>query len=311
MKRIPSLNINLTDKCNFNCIYCPEYGESLEKAETLCDIKSILMLIEIAKEMGINVLRLTGGEPLKEPDRVFNFIKKAVNFNYKKIILNTNGLLLDKYFDELTKYKDSITLKVSIDSLKEPTFKLLTRSDKFEKVYSNLKKYIETGFKIGINTVITKHNQNEVLDLIAFADKNKIDLKFLGVTNFGGKVSNSGYTVSFQDFVKHTTDEFEDVIHEKLIGGVGMTMPTIRLSDSKVFFVDHDNVNIENKLYSESCKKYCKLYPCECGLLHIALSANGKLRYCRLLKNNFFDINNCKNKDILRETIGKYINEFN
>jgi len=309
--KTPSLNINLTDKCNFNCIYCPQYGESLEKAENLCDIKSILMLIQTARDVGINVLRLTGGEPLLEPKRVFSFIEEAVKYNYKKIILNTNGLLLNKYYNELLKFKDFITLKISIDSLNERTFKLLTKSDKFNIVYSNLIQYTKAGFRIGINTVVTKYNTHEAIDLIKFGDINKIDVKFLGVSDFGGNVSNSDFRVSFSQFVRETTKIFENVVYEKLIGGVGITMPTIKLTESNVFFVDHENDNISNKLYSAQCKTKCKYYPCETGLLHIALAANGKLRYCRLLTNDYYNINNCKSYDVLRDILKEYINKFN
>ena len=153
---IPSLGISVTDKCDMKCIYCPPYGENIVECKSLCKIESITYLIGIAKINGVQVVRITGGEPLLEQRRTEGILKSAVENEIYKIVLNTNGTNLSDSIKWLRNYRDSFVLKISLDSLKKEVFEEITKSNQYENVMNGITKAREEGFNIEINTVANK-----------------------------------------------------------------------------------------------------------------------------------------------------------
>lgn len=173
----PSLVINLTSSCNMHCRYCPEGGENLTECDSVCDISQIKYLLtayaNYYKEKNWTekkVVRITGGEPLLDFERLSNTLLHAMAENYEKIILCTNGLMLKQSY-KLTmatweKVKDILLLKISLDTLKTTTFKKITGVDALQTVLENIVFMKSKGFKIELNFVATKMNVKEIEDAV-------------------------------------------------------------------------------------------------------------------------------------------------
>ena len=106
------------------------------------------------------VVRITGGEPFLEEERLIETLKHAKKEDYEKIVLCTNGLLLKDSYEKYPRVWESIKkillLKISLDSLKPAVFKKLTSVDALDVVMENIKFARDRGFKIELNLVATK-----------------------------------------------------------------------------------------------------------------------------------------------------------
>jgi cyclic pyranopterin phosphate synthase len=165
------LRISVTDRCNLRCVYCmPVGGVSALSHDDVLRYEEILTIARAAAEMGIDKIRLTGGEPLVRgglPDLV-RMLAEIGTIN--DISLTTNGTMLARCADEL-KSAGLNRVNISLDSLKPDRFKTITRSD---AELADVLKGIEAAHKVGLEpvklnmVVIPGVNDDEVLD---FAEK--------------------------------------------------------------------------------------------------------------------------------------------
>lgn len=117
-KRVNTLAIAITTYCNYQCFYCKNGGESISsKKETIpfCKIKKV---INNAYDVGITNFRITGGEPTAV-HYFGELIEFIMSFNDTKIRINTNGYMILKHIDILTKYQKRLDVIFSVDSISE------------------------------------------------------------------------------------------------------------------------------------------------------------------------------------------------
>ena len=93
---IISLRISITNRCNVDCIYCHHDGMLESSSEMTPD--EIYEICRIAKKLGVEKIRLSGGEPLIRPD-IVEIVEKINSLDFKDISMTTNGVLLEKYAD--------------------------------------------------------------------------------------------------------------------------------------------------------------------------------------------------------------------
>ena len=133
-RTISYLRVSLTDQCNLRCMYCTpmEIGEKLPCSELL-RYEELLRVIELAVELGIRKVRLTGGEPLVRKN-VISFIKRLAAIpDLQDIRLTTNGVMLVKYAEDL--FAAGIRkLNISLDTLQRERFRKITGVDCFDQV---------------------------------------------------------------------------------------------------------------------------------------------------------------------------------
>lgn len=313
----PSLVINVTDKCDMQCQYCPDGGENLEKNLQSCDMRSIKALIKIFKssisKFDKSVIRITGGEPLsKETEqRTVEILKEAINNGYEKIVLCTNGI----YFSEAYKnnielfdfIKEKLLLKFSLDSIDEKIFNEITRtSGRLATVMSNIIYAKELGFDIELNVVVTKYNIDKLMDIYEFAAKNSlIGIKLLTVNDFGGNVKDIDLLVD-DSVRKKLSDLVDDLKKDKrfssdinvfLNDNKGIEMK--KFKDSRgciITIVDHENTPdsvTPRRVFCSACR-VCSYYPassdvasgkvkpCATGIMSLTLRKDGELSICRL-----------------------------
>lgn len=189
---IRDLRVSLTDRCNFRCFYCLPNGEPpLARKETILTFEEIAEICEIFVGLGIEKIRLTGGEPLLRKD-VENLVEKLARFKVqspkskaqnprlKDLALTTNGFSLKNRAENLKNLGlDRVT--ISLDSLKKENFKKITGVDKFEEVLEAIEAAKFANLTpIKINAVIVRGwNETEVVDFARFARENNLAIRFI------------------------------------------------------------------------------------------------------------------------------------
>ncbi len=171
-RRIKSMRISITDKCQFRCTYCmPAEGLPwLKKAEIL-SYEEIERIARVAVSIGIEQIRLTGGEPLVRRD-VPELVRKLRQIEgLRSLSLTTNGVLLKQLARPLAE-AGLTRINVSLDSLVREKFTQLTRRDQLDRVLEGLEeveKYPSI-HPIKVNAVAMRgFSEDEVLDFVRFA----------------------------------------------------------------------------------------------------------------------------------------------
>jgi cyclic pyranopterin phosphate synthase len=143
------LRISVTDRCNLRCIYCmPPEGISLASHDDILRYEEIYLVAQAAAELGINKLRLTGGEPLVRANLTDLVSLLAKIPDIDDISMTTNGLLLERHAEALKK-AGLHRVNVSLDSLHKARFRKITRVGKLDDVLRG----IEAAKKAGLNPV--------------------------------------------------------------------------------------------------------------------------------------------------------------
>jgi len=182
-RAIRDLRVSLTDRCNFRCFYCLPHGEPpIAPKEQMLSFEEIEYVCEIFVSMGIEKIRLTGGEPMLRRD-IETIIQKLSRFKTAGLVdlaLTTNGYFLPERARSLKEAGlDRVT--ISLDSLKQDVFKRMTGVDVLEKVLAGIAAAKEAGLEpIKINAVIVRgHNEAEVADFAAFAREHDVKMRFI------------------------------------------------------------------------------------------------------------------------------------
>lgn len=204
---IRDLRVSLTDRCNFRCFYCLPHGEPpIAPKEQMLSYEEIEYLCGIFVELGIEKIRLTGGEPMMRrdietiieklsalksdkqlsdtfaaggPNSIHDNLKIAVH-RLRDLALTTNGYFLPDRAQALKQAGlDRIT--ISLDSLKRDTFKQMTGVDVLDRVLAGIEAAKGAGLSpIKINAVIVRgHNEAEVADFAAFAREHDVKMRFI------------------------------------------------------------------------------------------------------------------------------------
>jgi cyclic pyranopterin phosphate synthase len=165
-RQINYLRLSVTDRCNMRCFYCmPREGVVKKQHEALLSYEELLLIAETAVAMGIEKIRITGGEPLVRRGLVSFLEKLAAIPGLRHLALTTNGLLLAEMASDL--YRVGVQrLNVSLDSLRAQTFSTITRGGDLQRVMAGLDAAEQAGFPPPkINVVIMRSvNDTEIID---------------------------------------------------------------------------------------------------------------------------------------------------
>lgn len=174
------LRISLTDRCNFRCEYCmPEHPEWLAKKDLL-SFDELLKFCRIMVSLGIEHIRLTGGEPLMRQG-IVNFIKDLhllKRLGLKRISMTSNAFYLKKYATEL-KLAGLDDINISLDSIQPDIFFNMTKKA-IGPVLDGIGAAQKAGLKIKINCVLlADQNANEIIQLTKWAYQQRLPLRFI------------------------------------------------------------------------------------------------------------------------------------
>lgn len=162
------LRISVTDRCNFRCFYCmPEEGMTFLPHDEVLTYEEIARVVRITTELGFSSYHLTGGEPLLRKD-LDELIRMMLDINPEMdLALTTNGVFLPQMGKRL--YDAGLRrVNISLDSLDENKFLLMTRRNVFNQVMEGIEAAAEAGFNpIKINAVALKNLTEEELPRFA------------------------------------------------------------------------------------------------------------------------------------------------
>ena len=177
------LRVSITDRCNLRCTYCrPKEGISLKGHDDILRYEDILRVVAQAVKMGLIKVRLTGGEPLVRR----GFVEFAAALQkiqgLQDTSLTTNGILLDRFADEI--FQAGITrINISLDSLNKEKYFQITGGGNIDDALRGIAAAEKAGFHpIKINAVVINgFNDDEVLDFVKLAEKKPFQIRFIEI----------------------------------------------------------------------------------------------------------------------------------
>jgi GTP 3',8-cyclase len=176
-----NLRISVTDRCNIRCFYCmPEDGVQFVDRREILSFEEIVRFVQVAVGLGIDKLRLTGGEPLLRKDLPRLVAKLAAIPGIRDMALTTNGVLLADQARSL--YDAGLRrLNVHLDTLDRARFVEITRRDDLDKVLEGIDRCREIGFEpIKINAVAVKGlTEPDVVPLARYGRERGIEVRFI------------------------------------------------------------------------------------------------------------------------------------
>lgn len=185
-REINYLRVSVTDRCNFRCLYCMEESGIVGLAhQDILSLEELYYVITQAVELGINKVRITGGEPLTRKG-ILPFIESVGKIpGIIDLAMTTNGALLSPYLERL-KMAGLKRINLSLDTLDPDKFKTITRIGNIGEVLVALDKALALGFKVKINCVLMRGiNDDEVVDFLELAKNKAIDVRFIELMPIG------------------------------------------------------------------------------------------------------------------------------
>ncbi|HIZ88524.1 MAG: GTP 3',8-cyclase MoaA [Mucispirillum sp.] len=292
-RRLRYLRISVTDRCNFRCKYCmPNNNFEMMECADILRYEDILFASEVFASLGVNRIRITGGEPLIRKD-LCQFLDKLTKIdNIQEVMLTTNGSLLNKYAHDL--YEAGVKrLNISLDSLNHERNKYITGVDKTEDILAGIKKAAEIGFKpIKVNSVIIRDfNDDEIIQFAELSAKYNIICRFIEFMPIGNSENWNENNIVYGSEILERLSAFEPQEMEKDIN----SGPAVnyKLNNGGIIGI-----------ITPISKHFCS----ECDKLRI--TADGKIRPC-LLSDNEIDIKKAlqsRDKDLLIKQIMQALN---
>ncbi|MDH4081930.1 MAG: GTP 3',8-cyclase MoaA [Nitrospira sp.] len=198
-----SLRLSVTDRCNLRCNYCmPEPEYVWLPREDILSFEEMATLAGYFADLGVEKVRLTGGEPLLRRDlaRLVRLLRQDRRIT--EVALTTNGVLLADHAQELYEAGlDRVT--VSLDTLRPERFRQLTGRDEFSRVLKGIESVGKMGFgNLKLDTVAIRGlNEDELGPLVEFANQYQAEVRFIEYMDVGGANEWSLEKVLSQDMI--------------------------------------------------------------------------------------------------------------
>ena len=187
-RAINYLRISVTDRCDFRCVYCMSEAMQFLPKKQLLTLEELDRMCSTFVRLGVEKLRITGGEPLVRRDIMSFFQSMSRHLEsgkLKELTLTTNGSQLHRFADQL--YAAGVRrINISLDTLDEEKFARVTRWGRLPQVLRGIEAAQNAGLRVKINTVALKgFNEDELFSLTEWCARRDIDLTFIEVMPMG------------------------------------------------------------------------------------------------------------------------------
>lgn len=210
----------------------PEYGIVKKRHDEILTEEEIIFAVNAAASVGIEKIRITGGEPLIKPNIISICSKIAKVPGIKELCITTNGIFLLEKAGAL-KNSGVKRINISLDTLNPKKYEYITRTGSLEKAISGIEAAVNCGFeKVKINAVLIKgFNDDEIISLANLTYKYPVDVRFIELMpmndNFFYERENflscSEVLKKFPDIEKISVDGVAEIFHLKnSLGNIGM-----------------------------------------------------------------------------------------
>src|SRR5256884_1928458 len=183
-----SLRISVTDRCNMRCRYCmPEDVYVWLPRESILSFEEIERLVRVFSRLGVDKVRLTGGEPLLRHELATLVAMLDRVPGLKDLALTTNGLLLAREAERLRR-AGLARVTVSLDTLRPERMREFAKSTRHDDVVAGIQAARQVGFqRLKLNTVVVRgFNDDELADLIEFGRSHDAEVRFIEYMDVGG-----------------------------------------------------------------------------------------------------------------------------
>lgn len=257
------LRLSLTERCNLRCFYCmPPEGVQLSPPSSIMTASEIFNISKTFVSLGVNKIRLTGGEPMVRKD--FAEIAESLSSLPVELAITTNGVLIDKYLPVLIKARIR-KINVSLDSLREDKFATITRRNYFKRVMNNIRLLIENEIYPKINVVLIKGtNDDEIAGFIELTRDMPIEIQFIEFMPFTGNGWDKSQGIYYREIMEVINHEFGEHNIESMPSHQNDTSKNYRV---KGFAGSIGLINTVTNPFCDSCNR-------------IRLTANGKIKNC-------------------------------
>jgi cyclic pyranopterin phosphate synthase len=187
-RAISYLRVSVTDRCDFRCVYCMSENMTFLPKKELLTLEELDRMCSTFVRMGVEKLRITGGEPLVRRNimHFFHGMKRHLDSgDLKELTLTTNGSQLARFSEDL--YAAGVRrVNVSLDTLDEQKFADITRWGRLPQVLKGIDAAQAAGLRIKINVVALKgFNEDELFDIVEWCKSRDMDLTFIEVMPMG------------------------------------------------------------------------------------------------------------------------------
>ncbi len=188
-RQISYVRLAVTDRCNLRCQYCmPAHGIDIVPRVELLTYKEMYRLIRVLTELGVNKIRLTGGEPFVRKGFVEFLEMLSFNDLLEDINITTNGVLIYKHIETLEKLQKVKNINLSIDSLQADKFNEITRRNTFDEVFKTMEALEKSSMNLKLNVVVQSGiNTNEINDFVRLTKDKDIAVRFIEEMPFNGE----------------------------------------------------------------------------------------------------------------------------
>src|SRR6056297_2455903 len=187
-RAISYLRVSVTDRCDFRCVYCMSENMTFLPKKELLTLEELDRMCSTFVRLGVEKLRITGGEPLVRKGIMTFFdamTRHLENGDLKELTLTTNGSQLERFADDL--YAAGVRrVNISLDTLDEKKFADITRWGRLPQVIKGIDAAQRVGLRVKINTVALKgFNEDELFKLVEWCKTRDMDLTFIEVMPMG------------------------------------------------------------------------------------------------------------------------------
>jgi GTP 3',8-cyclase len=231
-----NLRLSVTDRCNLRCQYCmPEEEYVWLPRDDVLTFEEMDRLVNVFADLGVDKVRLTGGEPLlrRDLDRLVRLL--AGNPRIRDLAMTTNGVLLAEQATAL-RAAGLHRVTVSLDTLREDRFKVLTRRDTHARVLEGIEAVVKTGWPgLKLDTVVMRGvNDDELVDLIEYGATVSAEVRFIEYMDVGGATQWSmDRVVSRREMLVRLAERYGPI--EPIAEESSAPAERFRLSDGRVF----------------------------------------------------------------------------
>lgn len=180
------LRVSVIDRCNLRCVYCmPPEGVALKPAHEILEFEELERTIAVAVRLGIDRVRITGGEPLVRRD-IVDLCQRLSGTGVADLSLTTNAVALGKLAGKL-KTAGVQRVNISLDSLRPQRYREITGCDRFDDAYGGIWAAVEAGMHpVKINVVVIRgFNDDEIEDFAELARNHPVSVRFIELMPVG------------------------------------------------------------------------------------------------------------------------------
>ena len=198
-RHINYVRFSVTDRCNLRCVYCMDEGMRFVPRAQLLTLEELAALGRSLVELGVEKIRITGGEPLVRHNLLWlvQELGKLREHGLRELTMTTNGAQLERYAVQL-QAAGVTRINISLDSLNPTRFRRITRTGDLAQVLRGIRAAQAAGFqRIKLNAVIISgQNSDEVTDLAQFAIAQGLDISYIEEMPLGA-LSDHEHTASY------------------------------------------------------------------------------------------------------------------